>query len=69
MAADPLTYAIVDLDEDCPRMKVFGRRDLFRQQRELNIKAQIPFTTFERRMRQGRWLWHPTETCFFDPKR
>lgn len=67
MAADPLKYAIVDLDEDCPRIKHFARRDCFLQQCRLNDNAFVPYCTFERRLRKdGRWLWHPNGTKFFD---
>lgn len=63
----PLKFALVDLDDDCPRIRVFERREVFREQCKLNENAQVPYCSFERRMRKGRWLWHPTETRFFDP--
>lgn len=61
-----LTHAIVLLANDRGVFTAFNRRDFQERSRYLT-ERNIPYQAFERRMRKGRWLWHPTETRFFDP--
>lgn len=63
----PLTFATVNLSRDRPVFTPFVSRPEFKEECRYLTEHNIPYQAFERRMRKGRWLWHPIETRFFDP--
>jgi len=63
-----LTHGILTLGRDRPAFTAFDNRPEFLEQCRYLIERNIEHMTFERKMRKGRWLWHPIETRFFDAR-
>lgn len=69
MASAALKYGVLLLSFDRPTFTPFVNHSEFMENCRSLADKQLPYVTFEKRMRDDRWLWHPCETRFFDPKR
>jgi hypothetical protein len=64
----PVKYAILGLGNDRMHSPAeFSDRSVFIEECKILANKMIPYATYERRVRKdGRYLWHPCETRFFD---